>query len=622
LAILPPVNDVEKTKVGLFAFYCFLTIVSGVLSFTPFDPAIRDGLAFTAAVIGGAIILYGSIRSLLDRDFTVDLLASIAIIVSIMVGQYLAAAIVVVMLNGGELVEEYAEGKASQALEKLLRSTPITARVRREGQDVDVPVEKVTVGDRVLVKPGEKIPVDGIVAMGDGSVNQAAITGESLPVSKTRDSDVYSNTLLEDGVLEIRVTKAPNDTVFAHIVQLVRDAQANRAPIIRLADKYARWFAPLILTVAVLTWLVTGDPLATAAVLVVSCPCALTLATPIAIVASMGNAAKHGMLIRNGASLEEISKSDVVIVDKTGTLTLGEPEIVDVKGFNGHALADVLQLAMVAEKFSEHSIAKAILTKGTALGITATDPDAFTVRTGHGVVAMAGNDRILVGNRTLFHEHDVPFEQPIDAYYTAQEHTGGTAMGVALNADVVGIITVADTVRRNVAQSLADLKRNGVKRVVMLTGDNRVVAARIAQQTAIDDVHAELLPDEKGEYVKTYQKNDTIVTMIGDGINDAPALATADIGIAMGIAGTDVAMETAGIILTTDDLSKVSQLIRLSRNARSIIKQNVIFSLAVNVIGLFLSTQGLVSPIIASVIHESSALLVVFNSLRLTTKKL
>lgn len=615
-------SEIDKSRIGVFAFYCLLTLISGVLSFTLPDPVFSDALAFTAAVIGGAIILYGSVRSLLNREFTVDLLASVAIIVSLAVGQYLAAAVVVVMLNGGELAEEYAEGKASQAIEKLLRSTTTTARVRRKGKDVEVPVEEVSVGDRVLVKPGEKIPVDGVVTMGDGSVNQAAITGESIPVEKAPGSEVYGNTLLEDGVLEIRVTKEQRDTVFAHIVQLVREAQADNAPIVRVADRYARWFAPAILIVSVLTWLVTGDTTATAAVLVVSCPCALILATPIAVVVSMGNAAKHGILIRNGASLEAISKARILIVDKTGTLTTGKPEVVEVKSFNGRSTEDVIKLAAIAEKFSEHSIAKAILKKGEEIGISVTDPDSFQVRTGYGVLAERGNDRILVGNRRLLKDNAIPLEQSVEEEYDDQAKKGATVLFVAVNSELVGIISVSDTLRDNLSRTIGDLRRNGIQKIVMLTGDNRFVAERIARQAAIDEVYPELLPEEKVEYVKKLQRTGTNVMMIGDGINDAPALATADLGIAMGITGTDVAMETAGIILTTDDLSKVSYIIRLSRSTLSLIKQNVLFSILVNIAGIILSTQGIVNPVMAAIIHESSALIVVFNSLRLAKKKL
>ncbi|GAH43648.1 unnamed protein product, partial [marine sediment metagenome] len=336
--------------------------------------------------MGGAIITFRSIKSLLDKDFTVDFLASVAIIVSIVTGQYLAAAVVVVMLNGGELLEDYASRKASRAIEKLIQSAPVKARIRKDGREVEIPIEEVKVGDSILVKPGEKIPIDGVVISGNGSVNQASITGESMPIDKTLDSEVYGNTLLEDGALEIRVNKEQRDTVFSHIVRLIEEAQANKAPVERVADKYARWFAPIIVVIALATQLLTNDIMATAAVLVVSCPCALTLATPIAVVAAMGNAAKNGILVRHGQSLEEVGKADMVIVDKTGTLTRGSPTVVNVIALDGRSVEEIVELAAVAEKFSEHAIARAILKKAEDFGLNVEDPDDFEVLTGRGVI--------------------------------------------------------------------------------------------------------------------------------------------------------------------------------------------------------------------------------------------
>ena len=613
----------EKIRLGVFLFYTLLALASGILSLTGHEPGyIGDSLAFISAAVGGAIILFGSVQSLLRRNLTVDFLASIAIVVSLAIGQYLAAALVVVMLNGGELVEDYAESKASQAIEKLVRTAPVTARVRRKGKEVEIPVEEVQVDELVLVKPGEKIPLDGIVTKGHGSINQASITGESMVIEATSGREVYGNTLLEDGALEVKVTKEQNDTVFYHIIRLVEEAQTNKAPIERVADRYARWFAPIIIVLALVTFFLTGDVLSTAAVLVVSCPCALSLATPIALVASMGNAARNGILVRGGTSLECIGKSDVIIVDKTGTLTKGTPQVVEVKGFNGCSEKEIIHLAAIAEKFSEHSIAKAILEKAEAFGLRVDDPDGFEVRRGHGVIAKTNGKRVVIGNKQLHEENNVVLSEPITAYLVSQEINGRTAVLVSMDSDLRGVISVSDTLREGIATSIKEMKQNGVKKVVMLTGDNRYVAEKISKEASIDETWAELLPEEKVEHVKKYQSQGYMTTMIGDGVNDAPALATADIGIAMGIAGTDVAIETAGIVLTTDDLAKVSKLIKLSQKTLIVIKQNIMFSLAVNILGLILSALGVITPITASIVHESSALIVVFNSLRLATHKM
>lgn len=620
---IPNEAKLGRRRVDIFALCLLLTVASGILFLTGFEPRyMSDSLAFLAAAVGGAIIAFRSVKALLEKDLTVDFLASIAVVVSMAVGQYLAAAVVVVMLNGGELIEDYASRRASQAIEKLIRSAPVTARVRKDGEEVEVSVEEVKVGDVILVKPGEKIPVDGVVVRGNGSVNQSSITGESMPVEKAPDSGVYGNTLLEDGALEIRATKEQQDTVFFHIVRLVKEAQANKAPVERVADKYARWFAPAIVAIALATQLLTNDIMATAAVLVVSCPCALTLATPIAVVASMGNAARNGILVRSGSALEEAGRVGTVIVDKTGTLTEGSPAVVEVKSLSGPSVERVVELAAVAEKFSEHAIARAILKKAKDLGLSVEDPDDFEVHKGYGVVARSGNKEIIVGNRRLFEENNMVPGDSLGEYLADQESKGRTPVIVAADSEIVGVISVADTLRKGVASSVEEMKKNGVKKVIMLTGDNRHIAEMVSEQASIDETHAELLPREKVEYVKNYQRQGCRVAMIGDGINDAPALAAADIGIAMGFSGTDVAIETAGVILTTDDLSKVSKLIGLSRSTMSVIRQNVLFAFAANLLGIFFSTQGAISPVAASIIHEGSALAVVFNSLRLATRDL
>jgi Cd2+/Zn2+-exporting ATPase len=610
-------------RIMSFVVYCLLTVVSGILVLVEYQPTqVSNSFALLAATIGGTIILIGSVKSLINRAFTVDFLASIAVIVSIAIGEYLAAAIVVVMLNGGELIEDYAEKKATNAIEKLIESVPMTAQVRRHGEEVTVLVRDVQTGDIILVKPGEKIPLDGIVLKGNGFVNQASITGESMPIEKDVSNDVYGNTLLESGALEIQVTTTQDDMVFCRLIRMVEEAQTTKAPIERVADRYAKWFAPVIMFIALATWLFTKDPFITAAVLVVSCPCALTLATPIAVVTSMGNAAKNGILIREGAALETVGKSNLLIVDKTGTLTTGTPAVVDVKSVTMESETSIIQLAAIAEKFSEHSIAQAIISKAKALGLSIQDPDEFENLKGYGVAARKNVQRILVGNKRLFHEHNIELADSIRTHLETQEMNGWTPVIVAIDSKIVGIISVSDTLREGVATSLDGLRSNGIKQIVMLTGDNRSVAKRISAEASIDETRSELLPEEKVTHIRKYQSQGYTVTMVGDGINDAPGLASADVGIAMGIAGTDASIETAGIVLANDDLTKLATVMKVSQHTLRIIKQNVIFSLAVNILGIILSTTGFVTPIMASIVHESSALIVVFNSLRLATQKI
>ena len=616
------IETLDKKDLFVFVFSLILTAVGSVFRIVRVQPAyLGDIVVLVAVLVGGISITVKSVQALFMGNFGVDILASVAIWISALVGEYLAAAIVVIMLNGGELIEDYVSRRTSKAIERLTAFAPMTARVRRSGHDVEVRLEEVEVGDVVLVKPGEKIPLDGVVAKGSGLVNQASITGESVPIEKSVESQVYGNTLLENGTLDIKVTRNHRETVFAHIVKQVEEAQSRKAQVERVADRYARWFAPMILLVAVATQLVTNNPLSTAAVLVISCPCALTLATPIAVVAGLGNSARNGVLIRGGTVLESIGKSDVVIIDKTGTMTLGKPQVVGVKPLGGRRVEDVLVLAGTAERRSEHSLARAILDKVKEQKLALVDPDKFHMKPGYGIVSEYANHRILVGNMRLMKEYGIELDKESTGYVDAESSLGRTVTIVAEDAEASGIISIADTLREGVQDSISQMRRAGARKVVMLTGDNLPTATDVAKQAGIDEVHANLLPEDKAKLVNEYRRQGYHVIVVGDGINDAPALAEADVGIAMGIGGTDVAIETAGIVLMTDDLSKIAKTMKLGQKVLSVINQNVIFALAVNLFGLLLSTQGFVSPVLASIIHESNALIVVFNSARLLSRE-
>lgn len=611
-------ESMPKRDLALFLFCLILAGIGGLLLLVGFQPKyLAENLTLVSALVGGVTITVKSMRALLRRDFGVDLLASVAVWISVLLGEYLAAAIVVIMLNGGELAEDLATKRSSKAIEKLIKSAPMTARIIRDGQQIEVDLDEVKVDNITFVKTGERVPIDGVVVKGNGLVNEATITGESIPSEKTVGSQVYGNTLLENGALDIKVTRTSEEMVFARIINQVREAQSRKAPVERIADRYARWFAPIILIAAVVTQLVMKNPLYTAAVLVISCPCALTLATPIAVVAGMGNAARNGVLIRGGTFLEELGRCDIVVIDKTGTVTLGRPRVVNIKPIGSRKLEDVLALAGIAEQRSEHFLAKAILDEMRKRGIPSKDPDKFQVRPGYGVVAELHGRRIIVGNMNLMREYHVVMNAETTRYVEAESMLGRTTVIVAEDSEAGGIISIADTPRKGVENSISQMKSNGARKIVMLTGDNFSAAKEIARQVGIDEVHANLLPEDKVKHVEALRDQGHRVIVVGDGINDAPALATADVGVSMGIAGTDVTMETAGIVLMTDDLSKVGKTMMLSRKVLSVIRQNVVFSIVVNVTGLLLSTQGFVSPVLASVIHESNALIVVFNSLRL-----
>jgi Cd2+/Zn2+-exporting ATPase len=611
-------GNTARRDLALFLFCLVLAGIGGLLLLVGFQPKyLAESLTLVSALVGGATITVKSVRALLHRDFGVDILASVAVWISVLLGEYLAGAIVVIMLNGGELAEDLATKRSSKAIEKLIKSAPMTARIMRDGQQIEVDLDEVKVGDIALVKTGEKVPVDGVVVKGNGSVNEATITGESIPSEKVAGSQVYGNTLVENGALNIKVTRTSEEMVFARIINQVREAQSRKAPVERIADRYARWFAPVILIAAVVTQLVMKNPLYTAAVLVISCPCALTLATPIAVVAGMGNAARNGVLIRGGTFLEELGRCDVVVIDKTGTVTLGRPQVVNIKPIGGRRLEDVLALAGMAEQRSEHFLAKAILEEARKCEIPLEDPEEFQVRPGYGVVAELRGRRAIVGSMNLMREHHVVMDEETTRFVDAESALGRTTVVVAEESEPVGIISISDMPRKGIENSISQMKSNGVRKVLMLTGDNLSAAKEMARQVGIDEAYANLLPEDKVKHVEALKEEGRRVIVVGDGVNDAPALAAANVGISMGIAGTDVTMETAGIVLMTDDLSKVGKTMMLSRKVLSVIRQNVVFSILVNVMGLLLSTQGFVSPVLASVVHESNALIVVFNSLRL-----
>jgi Zn2+/Cd2+-exporting ATPase len=599
--------------------FTLTSFITGALNLLP--TLVSSGLALVAVVAGGTPIVVSAIQALLHKDLDVDLLATIAIVAAVIVGQYIAAALVVLMLSGGENLEDYTANKTSKAIQLLIESAPKTARIRKDGKETQVPIGEVKVGDLVLVKPGEKIPVDGEVVSGLASVNQASLTGESIAVEKSVNCRVLSGTMVELGALEIRAEKVGEDTTFAHIIKLIREGQSNRAPIEKIAHRYAKYFAPILLGIAIITYVITRDVIAVVSTLVIACPCALTLATPTAIVASIGNAAKRGILIRGGATLESVGKTDTVVLDKTGTLTLGSPQVVEVKTFNGKTEAQVITLAALAEKFSEHPLAKAVLEKASQLGICTADPSNFEVLPGQGVVVDYQGEEVLAGNEKLLQTKKIALNKEAQDSLTTQKELGRTVFLICQSGLVIGLVSMADVSRQGIAEVVANMHGVGVKHVVMLTGDNSATAHAIANQAGISDVGADFLPEGKVDYIKKLKSKGNRILMVGDGINDAPALAAAHVGVAMGKTGTDVAIETADVVLISDDLSKIPQVIKIGRKTVSLIKQNILIALAINIIGIFLAVSGDINPVLAAAIHEGNALFVVLNSARLIWTK-
>ncbi|UOE74851.1 heavy metal translocating P-type ATPase [Parageobacillus thermoglucosidasius] len=535
------------------------------------------------------------------------------------------SAVLITLVLVGKYFEARAKGRTTEAISKLLSLQAKEALVVRDGKEVKVPLEQVAVGDTIIVKPGEKIPVDGIVIAGASAVDESMITGESIPVDKKAGDRVIGATINTTGTLTIRAEKVGKDTALANIVKIVEEAQGSKAPIQRLADVISGIFVPIVVGIAVLAFVVwyffvaPGDlPKALEvgiAVLVIACPCALGLATPTSIMVGTGKGAEHGILFKGGEYLEETHKINAVLLDKTGTVTKGKPEVTDVIEFQ----EGMLDYAVSAESGSEHPLAQAVVEYGKRQQIPVKPLERFTALAGHGIEATVAGKRVLVGTRKLMKENNVDMSQH-EAKMVQLETEGKTAMLVAIDGELAGIIAVADTIKENAKEALRALKQMGID-VYMVTGDNARTAKAIAEQAGIDHVYAEVLPEDKASIVETLQREGKRVAMVGDGINDAPALAKADIGMAIGT-GTDVAIETADVTLVGGDLAHIPKAVELSRKTMTNIRQNLFWALFYNTIGIPVAAAGLLEPWIAGAAMAFSSVSVVTNALRLKRVKL
>ncbi len=547
---------------------------------------------------------------------------------------YEAAAVIIVLVLLGKLFEARATGTTSAAIRKLVGLQAKTARVLRDGTEYDIPIDHVVVDDVVIVRPGEKIPVDGTIQSGDSAIDESMLTGESVPVEKGPGDSVFGATINSTGAVQFRATKVGKDTALQQIVRLVQEAQGSKAPIARLADTIAGYFTPAVLGIAVLTfitWYAAAPAdsrlsmalLTFVSVLIIACPCAMGLATPTAIMVATGRGAQRGILIKGGEALETAHKLSAIILDKTGTLTLGRPALTDVRVLPGFLEADLVRFAASAERRSEHPLAAAMVDGAKARGITLADPIAFRAVVGHGIEATVDRHAILVGKRSLFADRGID-TSTLDAPAKELASAGKTPMYIAIDGRPAGLVAVADTVKPESKAAVEQMRKMGL-RVAMITGDNSLTAAAVANQVGIspDMAFAEVLPENKAAHVKRLQAQGFIVGMVGDGINDAPALAQADVGLAMGT-GTDVAIEASDVTLIRGDLRSVPEAIALSRATMRTIRQNLFWAFIYNVIGipiaagvLYPLTGWLLSPIIASAAMAFSSVSVVLNSLRL-----
>lgn len=594
-----------------FGGVLFIVIVGEWLGlFETISDRIPWPIGLAAVIIGGYPIFRNVIRAALKRQVISHTLMSVGVLAALAVGQWATAAVVVFFMRVGEYAERFTTERSRRVVKDLMAMAPQKARIEQNGAEREVPVSEVRVGDVVIVRPGEQIPVDGEVISGQATIDQAAITGESMPVEVGAGSKVFAASFASLGSLRVRTTQIGTETTFGKVIRLVEEAEAHRADVQRIADKFSAYYLPVVAAIAVITFLLRRDPLATAAVLVVACSCSFALATPIAMLASIGAGAKRGVLIKGGKYIELLDKADIVLVDKTGTLTLGKPQIAEVVPLNGISTEEALSLAASAERYSEHPLAKAVLSFAQTRNLPLYEPEQFEAVPGSGVRAQVNGMQVSVGNRRLVPE---AAELPVVNELVAR---GQTPMFITRNGTLVAALAAADTMRPEIVDAFAQLRTMGIQKIEILTGDTDTTAQALASQLGIS-YRANLLPEDKIAIVKEYQAQGHRVIMVGDGVNDAPALAQADVGIAMGAAGTDVAIEAAHVTLMRDDWMLVPEALAIARRTMRVVKMNIGFTALYNVIGLTLAAFGLLPPILAAAAQSLPDLGILGNSARL-----
>ena len=616
--------------------YASLLIVFGYLSmFVNGEDNLITSLLFVASiVIGGYSLFKVGFQNLLHLDFDMKTLMTVAIIGAAIIGEWAEGAIVVILFAISEALERFSMDRARQSIRSLMDIAPKEALVRRNGQEIMVHVDDIMIGDIMIVKPGQKIAMDGEVVSGISSVNQAAITGESVPVAKAIDDEVFAGTINEEGLLEVKVTKLVEDTTISKIIHLVEEAQGERAPAQAFVDKFAKYYTPIIMVIAALvaivppllfngdwgTWVYQG-----LAVLVVGCPCALVISTPISIVSAIGNAAKKGVLVKGGIYLEEMGALKAIAFDKTGTLTKGIPVVTDYKVLNKKANEkEFLSIITALEYRSQHPLASAIMKKAEEKNLSYSNivVDDFSSITGKGIMGTINGTTYYIGSPRLFKDLSTTnYDKNLESEVTTLQNQGKTVMVFGTDIEVLAIIAVADEVRESSKDVIKKLHQLGIKKTIMLTGDNKGTAKAIGSQVGVSEIEPELMPQDKLDYIKKLRSEYGNVAMVGDGVNDAPALAASTVGIAMGGAGTDTAIETADVALMGDDLSKLPFAVKLSRKTLNIIKANITFAIGIKLIALLLVIPGWLTLWIAILSDMGATILVALNSLRLMTVK-
>ncbi|MDR1677003.1 MAG: cation-translocating P-type ATPase [Deltaproteobacteria bacterium] len=612
------VDDEEKRAI----LFGVISLVTLILSFfklienLPFDPA------WVAVVLCGWPIVKGAAIGLVKSfDVTADVLVAMALIAALFIGEYFAAGEVAFIMAMGSLLEERTVRMAREGIEKLVGLTPDTARVIRDQEEIIVSAEKVKVGEVVRVLPGEIIPVDGLISFGQTTVDQSLMTGESLPVDKTVGDEIFSGTVNQLGSIDFKATRVGQDSSLQKMIRLVESAEASKTPIVRVMDRWATWIVAMALASALITWGVTGEIIRAVTILVVFCPCALVLATPTAVMAGIGNATRFGILISSGDAFERLAKVKVVAFDKTGTLTHGKPEVTAIKPYSSFSEEELLVYAAMAEERSEHPLAKAVVREAKKQKVTFLgDLLEFHLIPGRGVKVGLTDHQILSGNLKLMEQENLPITKELTDSAQEFQKQGQAVIFIGLDKKAVGFIALADTLRDDAKTTVKAIEEAGVK-TILLTGDHKEAAEWIAAESGIKEVRCELLPEDKVNIIKEDCSKWGQTLMVGDGLNDAPALKTAFVGLAMGGAGSGMAVDAADGVLVRDDLKRLPHLLRLAKKAVSTIRLNIFLSLLLNLITVILAAMGILGPVLGALAHNAGAFLIVFNSARLLNAK-
>lgn len=590
-----------------------------VLAFI-FGGNVKDVFLIMATVLASVPISIKAYQAVKMRVFSIELLVMLAVIGALFIGEYVESAVVTFLFLFGDFLEGRTLEKTRSSLRELTDMAPEEAVVLRDGKQITIEVEEVEIGDHIFIHAGGKVPVDGKIIEGKASIIEAAVTGESVPVRKQVEDDVFSGTIIDNGYIEIIAEKVGDDTTFAKIIELVEEAQESKSKTEKFLNKFANIYTPAIVVLSVLVYVLTRDLHIAITFLVIACPGALVIGAPVSSVAGIGNGAKNGVLIKGGEVMSTLANVDTIVFDKTGTLTKGQPEVTDVHLFTDEEEADLFALIATAETRSEHHLGKTIVNEAEKRGLDVQrNISKSEVIKGNGIRAEVESKNVAIGNRNLMKQENISIPQNVEAYAIERETLGNTAIFASIDCEIAAVISIADDIREDAKEALAELRKHGIKQMMMLTGDNAHTAKLVAEQLGLDSYYAALLPEDKVEHIRALKAKGHVVAMAGDGINDAPAIATADIGLAMGEGGTDVSMETADVVLMADKLTQFSHAYALAKATVRNMKQNTFFAVGTVFLLLIGVLQGTVHLASGMFVHEASVLLVILNGMRLLT---